>query len=918
MVMEEQAAVFVGSDSATAVVRDELLSRLAGRYLIHWQYRLLSTCWASWSAWVDQRVTWSMAVEQVLTRLWLSRLKAVFVEWCAWIELRQAWAEMLLQGLGKMDSVCVEFFFRKWSSHAAEMARLDSLFRHTVQRLSYGCVTRALKAWSLVARFHMRSRGVGARLIKVHASRKLRRIMAAWQLRAQVTATRKEIDAQAASAMRMAAEEVHAMQINRDEQLDNKTADLLATETGWQVAIEAATAASLEQMSELDTQNQQLLTQLSHAGSAQARKEDQLRDLRKGLADQAAVAQTVKDDQLCEMRKRMQEDLSSADSAKEDQLRALHKKMQDAAAAALTVKEEELRELRKEMTDAAAAAVLAEAVKEQQLLELSDDMVNEASVRVAQPDVSRDMEELALAVREMEGHVREQNVAAAAVRSSLLAKVAGTAVELRRHRLLLRCIQEWRSWASMQASWSNALEIAASQVERVRVRQVWQRWAGDMRTVKLERLQAEVMRSRTLVASSAQAEAELAAAAAENVSAVAALEQQIAAMSPKSAMARLKDETVSLREELSGLHTQLQSSQAVNALTESKMVEAHNVEVAGLKALVAEKESVANTAEARAQALEMHAEATKDPAVVAQEAREEARAEANATAKSWLERIQSSRAKELQEIADERAEHAQLEADNAQLRRTAAADQQEAGKLISSMEIMRKRASEALMAKTQARLQATALVAWLNHHHLHKRLEVCLKVFARRRSYDSILFCFEHWLGVSGIQRQELSGAAAADILAAQVSSDSATSSDEDGGAEWHVVESGASAAMPLVAQLPSNAEQEREPPLAITMPAQEEEDVQEGVPGEAVVSAEWRESVTGGLHPLEDEEEAASSPTSPRLLDESFSDDVLSADDMTGFREEMDDESFSDSDASAEWEVVHALPSSGTVVGIM
>ena len=1016
--MEQQVAAALGSDAAAEVVRHELLSRLAGRCLMHWHHRLLSTCWTSWSAWVDQRVTWSMAVEQALGHLWQLRLKAVFGEWCAWIELRQAWAEMLLQGLDKMDSVRVEFFFHTWSSHAAEMAGLDSLFRRTVQRLSHGCVTRALKAWLLVARFRMRSRAVGARLIKVHASRKLRRIVAAWLLRAQVTATRKRIEEQAESAMRMAAEEVQAMQIHRDEQLDIQTSELRATETGWQVAVEAATAASVEQMSELETQNQQLLTQLSQAGSAQADKEGQLRDLRKGLADQAAVAQTVKDGQLRDMRKRMQEELAAAESAKEEQLRALHTKMQDAAAAALTVKEEELHELRKEMTDAAPP--------------------------LPQPDTSKDMEELAaaaLAVRselraEMESHVREKNVAAAEVRSTLLSRIANTSIVLRRHMLLLRCLQEWRSWASMQVTWGDALGIAVSQVERVRVRQVWQKWAGDIRTVKLERLQAKVMRSRALVASSAQAEAELAAAAAENASAVAALEQQIAAMSPTSAVARLKQETVSLREELSGLHKQLQETQAVNTLTETEMADGHTAEVAALKALVAEKESVANAADAKAQALEMtneaaavleaeidakrtasnieeqklrHAlaavavergqvgselaevqkqlqasqtnhsqaeaelaaaaaenasavaaleqqiaamsptsavarlkqetvslreelsgvqqqlavaseqavvdsaesgmqtDATKSPEVVAQEAR----AEANATAKVWLERMQSSRAKELQEIADQRAEHAQLEADNAQLRRTAAAGQQEAGKLISSMEIMRKRASEAILAKTEARLQATVLVAWLNHHQRHKRMAVCFKIFARRRNYDAMMFCFEHWLGVFGIQRQETyMGDAADDMLAARVSSDSATS-DEDGGAEWHVVESGAGTAVPLAAPAPPNAQQEGEPPLARSMPAQEEEEeLQEGIPGEAVACAEseWSKSLTGVLHALEDEEpEEASSPTTPRFLDESFSDDALSADDMTGFREEMEDESFSDSDASQEWEVVHS-----------
>ena len=172
--IEEQAAHHESTKQA-------LQTKFAERCLRHWHYRLLSDCFSSWSAWVDQRVTNDMAVEQALDRLWQSRVSIVFAEWCAWVELRSAWAVMLHQGLDIMNRVRLEHFFGSWAEHAGEMTGLDSVFRRTVQRLSYGCVSRSFEGWLLVTRFEQRSRGVIDRLVKGRMSRKLRRIVNAWQ-----------------------------------------------------------------------------------------------------------------------------------------------------------------------------------------------------------------------------------------------------------------------------------------------------------------------------------------------------------------------------------------------------------------------------------------------------------------------------------------------------------------------------------------------------------------------------------------------------------------------------------------------------------------------------------------------------------------------------------------------------------------
>ena len=57
--MDDQAA------SAEAV-KEALHARIAERCVKHWHHKLLTSCWLSWSAWVDQRVTWDMAVRQAL------------------------------------------------------------------------------------------------------------------------------------------------------------------------------------------------------------------------------------------------------------------------------------------------------------------------------------------------------------------------------------------------------------------------------------------------------------------------------------------------------------------------------------------------------------------------------------------------------------------------------------------------------------------------------------------------------------------------------------------------------------------------------------------------------------------------------------------------------------------------------------
>ena len=109
------------------------------------------------------------------------------------------------------------------------------------------------------------------------------------------------------------------------------TADLLAADTGWQVAVEASTAASSQQMSDMVSQNQELVAELLEAGTAQTAQEQQLRVLRQGMEDQAAAAQLVKEEQLRELRKQMQEEAAAALEAKEEQIREMHNKMQDAA-----------------------------------------------------------------------------------------------------------------------------------------------------------------------------------------------------------------------------------------------------------------------------------------------------------------------------------------------------------------------------------------------------------------------------------------------------------------------------------------------------------------------------------------------------------------------------------------------------------
>jgi hypothetical protein len=172
-------------------------------------------------------------------------------------------------------------------------------------------------------------------------------------------------------------------------------------------------------------------------------------------------------------------------------------------------------------------------------------------------------------------------------------------------------------------------------------------------------------------------------------------------------------------------------------------------------------------------------------------------------------------------------------------------------------------------------------------------MAVCFKVFARRRNYEWVHFCFTHWVGVLGIQRQDDGRLA---IYAARVSSDSADTSDEDGGAQWHVV-SGAASSTPRggdgtvgeLARTIGQPEGEKNGFPVVSIDTEgippRPPNVSEGIPGDG---------------------EVAEVPRARQLLS------YESIEEMTGFKEENDsngsfsDGSFSETDDGVEWEVVH------------